>query len=169
VKLTYRASEVVRFREVGSDVRWIDIKHFDLIGSGSARDILSAVISNPWYDDDYASPSGALPVPSRGLHGPYVLDRVSVGSFMKVSTRACFDAIEAWAGQLGPLPSAFTAKWEGLVSGLLSHASAVYRLPSLGPTAEHEWGTHLGAMGFHEFIIVSARSSSVALLVASDD
>jgi hypothetical protein len=169
VELTYRASEIVRFREIGSDLRWIDVKHFDMTGSGSARELLAKVIANPWYDDDYASPSGALPVPSRGLHGPYVLDRVTVGSFTKVSTRACFEAIKAWATQLGPLPASFAATWEGLVNGLLSDSSAVYRLPSLGPSAEHQWGSHLGAMGFHEFVIVSSRTSSVALLVASDD
>ena len=169
MELTYRASEIVRFREVGSDLRWIDIKHFDMTGRGSARDLLTAVIENPWYDDDYASPSGALPVPSRGLHGPYLLDRIAVSSFTKVSTRTCFEEIKAWATQLGLLPAGFTAKWEGVVNKLLVNATAVYRLPPLGGEAEHAWGQHLGTLGFHEFVIVSTRSGSVALLVASDD
>jgi hypothetical protein len=169
VQVTHRFSDIIRFREVGSDFRWIDVKHFDLDGSGSARELLSAVISNPWYDDDYASPSGALPDPSRGIHGPYSLDRVSVESFSKVSARACFDALKKWATQLGPLPSGFVAKWEGAVTPLLAGATAVYRLRDLGPEAAHQWDGHLGALGFHEFVIVSARAKTVALLVASDD
>jgi hypothetical protein len=169
MELTHRASETIRFREVGSDFRWIDIKHFELTGSGSAADLLTAVIANPWYDDDYASPSGALPEPSRGLHGPYILDRVSVASFTKVSPRACFEELRTWAGQLGPLPRAFASKWQAAVNGVLGGASAVYRLQPLGATAEHQWGGHLGALGFHEFVIVSKRTASVALLVASDD
>jgi hypothetical protein len=169
VELSYRRSEILRFRELGSDFRWIDVKHFDLVGSGSARELLTALVSDRWYDDDYASPSGALPDPSRRIHGPYSLNQVTVDSFKKVRARACFDAVAAWATQLGPLPAEFAAQWEGLVSGLLAEATAVYRLADLGPDAEHQWGRHLGAMGFLEFVVVSARTGSVALLVASDD
>jgi hypothetical protein len=169
VELAHRASETIRFREVGSDFRWIDMKHFDLTGSGSAADLLGAVIANAWYDDDYASPSGALPEPSRGLHGPYLLDRITVASFTKVSPRACVEELRTWAAQLGPLPRDFASKWLAAVNGVLGGASAVYRLRPLGAAAEHQWGTHLGALGFHEFVIVSARTGSVTLLVASDD
>jgi hypothetical protein len=169
VQVTHRTSEILRFRELGSDFRWIDIKHFDLTGSGPAKELLAALIADRWYDDDYASPSGALPDPSRGIHGPYSLDRIRVESFIKVSARACFEAVKEWATQFGPLPSGFAAQWEGRVHALLADATAVYRLPALGADAEHQWGGHLGTLGFHEFVIVSARTRSVALLVASDD
>jgi hypothetical protein len=93
VEITHRRSEIIRFRDVASDFRWIDVKYFDVVSPGNHKEALAAVIANAWYDDDYASPSGALPVPSRGLHGPYSLDSIDVASFEKSSPRKCRDAV----------------------------------------------------------------------------
>ena len=169
MEITYRRSEIIRFRDVASDFRWIDVKYFDVRSPGNHKEAVAAVIADPWYDDDYASPSGALPEPSRGLHGPYSLDAVSVASFEKISPRKCRDAVRKWAGLLGPLPAEFTRKYEDFLADLLADATAVFKLTELDDTARHEWDGHLGVLGFHEFVIVSPKTKTVALVVASDD
>ena len=169
MEITHRQSEIIRFREVGSDFRWIDVKFFDVAEAGSHKDALAAVIGNVWYDDDYASPSGALPVPSRGLHGPFQLDKITVGSFEKISPRKCRDAVRKWAGLLGPLPEEFTDKYERFLNEVLADASAVFKLGDLDDTARHRWDGHLGVLGFHEFVVISPKTKTIALMVASDD
>jgi len=169
VEITHINSEIVRFREVGSDFRWIDVKFFAYPGSGAPKDALAAVIANPFYDDDYASPSGALPEPSRGLHGPYSLDSISVASFEKITARKCRDAIREWANRLGPLPVEFVAKYERFVGDVLDGAAAVFRLSELDDSARHQWDAHLGVLGFHEFVVISPKAKCIALMVASDD
>ncbi|WP_411701311.1 hypothetical protein [Conyzicola sp.] len=168
VEITHVNSEIIRFREIAADYRWIDVKFFAYSGVGSAKDIVAAVIANAWYDDDYASPSGALPEPSRGLHGPYMLDRITLASFEKSSARRCRAIVRAWAVQLGPLPDEFTVKYDSFVAHVLDAATAVYRL-NVDDTDRHRWGAHMGVLGFHEFVIVSPKSKTIALLVASDD
>jgi hypothetical protein len=169
VEITYRQSEIIRFRDVASDFRWIDVKHFDTVGTGNHKDALAAVIANEWYNDDYASPSGALPEPSRGLHGPYSLDSISVASFEKISPRKVRDAVRKWAAALGPLPVEFVRRYEDLLTELLKDASAVFRLADLDDSARHQWDGHLGVLGFHEFVILSPSVKTIALVVASDD
>lgn len=169
MEITHVNSEVLRFREVGSDYRWIDVKFFSYPGSGSHKDILAALIAHRWYDDDYASPSGALPEPSRGLHGPYSLDRISVSSFSKISARKCRDTVRTWAESLGPLPAEFTRKYDDMLAHLLTSASAVFQLTGLDDTARHRWDGHMGLLGFHEFVMISPASKTIALMVASDD
>ena len=127
------------------------------------------MLANPWYDDDYASPSGTLPDPSRGIHGPYRLSSIGVDSFERVSTRACLDAVREWAAQRGPLPADFAAKCEGLVKRHLAGATTVYQLANVGKESEHQWGRHIGEYGFLEFVIVAPSEGRVSLLVASDD
>jgi hypothetical protein len=169
VEIAYRTSHIIRFREVISDFRWIDAKIFDVSGTASHREILAALIANAWYDDDYASPSGALPVPSRGLHGPYSLGSIGVSSFHKISPRACRDAVRTWAGALGPIPAEFTRRYEDFLAERLADATAVFRLSDLDDSARHQWDAHVGVLGFHEFVIISRTSNTVALVVASDD
>jgi hypothetical protein len=169
VEITHRRSEIIRFRDVASDFRWIDVKYFDVVSPGNHKEALAAVIANAWYDDDYASPSGALPVPSRGLHGPYSLDSIDVASFEKSSPRKSRDAVRKWAGLLGPLPVEFTRRYEDFMAELLADAAAVFKLTELDDTARHQWDGHLGVLGFHEFVIVSPKTNTVALVVASDD
>jgi hypothetical protein len=136
---------------------------------GAPKDILAAVIANRWYDDDYASPSGALPEPSRGLHGPYILDQISVGSFERSSARKCREVVRRWAGQLGPLPDELTARYDSFVAHVLDAATTVYEMIELDDTARHDWSGQFGVLGFHEFVVISPRSKTIALLVASDD
>jgi hypothetical protein len=136
---------------------------------GAPKDILAAVIANRWYDDDYASPSGALPEPSRGLHGPYVLDRISVASFERTTPRKCRESVRRWANQLGPLPHELTARYDSFVAHVVDAAAAVYELPELDDTARHNWAGQFGVLGFHEFVVISPKSKTIALLVASDD
>ncbi|WP_188511525.1 hypothetical protein [Conyzicola nivalis] len=169
VEITHINSEIVRFREITPDFRWIDVKFFAYSGVGNPKDVLAAVIANPWYNDDYASPSGALPEPSRGLHGPFRLDHITVGSFDKSSARKCRETVRTWAGQLGPLPKELTVKYDSFVAHVLEGASAVFRLTDLDDTARHPWGGQLGVLGFHEFVVISPKSKTIALLVASDD
>jgi len=130
---------------------------------------LAAVLANPWYDDDYASPSGTLPDPSRGIHGPYTLSKIGLDSFERVSVRACRDAVRAWASLRGDLAPQFTAKYEELLHRHLAGATTVFRLANIGPESEHQWGRHIGEFGFLEFVIVAPGDGRVSLLVASDD
>ena len=169
MEIAHRASEVINFRQVGADFRWIDIKLFDITAPGSAKEALAAVIANPWYDDDFASPSGKLPDPSRGVHGPYSLQHIAPNSFERVSARSMKDIVNTWAGLLGPLPDDFVGRYQNVVARSLEGAAAIYRLLDLGDAARHQWDAHIGEYGFHEFVIVSTRSKTVTVLVASDD
>lgn len=145
------------------------MKEFELARGVKGRQALAAVLASEWYDDDYASPSGTLPHPSRGLHGPYSLSSIGLDSFERVSARSCRDALHDWAALRGPLSAEFTAKYEELVSRHLAAATTIYRLAALGPDAEHQWGRHMGEFGFLEYVIVAPRTGRVSLLVASDD
>lgn len=169
MEITHVNSEILRFREIGSDDRWIDVKYFAYPGTGGNKDVLAALIANPWYDDDYASPSGALPEPSRGLHGPYSLASIGVASFSKVSARKSRETVRVWAQSLGPLPDGFARKYDDLMVQLLGAASAIFQLSVLDASARHRWNGQLGATGFHEFVVISPASKTVALIVASDD
>jgi hypothetical protein len=169
VEITHINSEIIRFRDVVPDFRWIDVKFFAYSGIGNAKDILAAVIANPWYNDDYASPSGALPEPSRGVHGPYKLDQIAVESFVKSSARKCRETVRSWANQLGPVPAELTTMYDSFVAQVLDASTGVYELPELDDTARHPWGGQLGVLGFHEFVVISPKSKTIALLVASDD
>ena len=126
-------------------------------------------MADPWYDDDFASPSGALPDPSNGVHGPYSLQQITASSFSEVTPRQCGDALTEWLRGHGALPAQFTAKCDRALRDLLDSASAIYQLNDLGKAAEHQWGAHLATHGFLEFVIVSAATNTVAVLVASDD
>lgn len=167
--IEYRQSEIINFREAGADFRWIDVKEFALERGLKGKAAVAAVIADAWYDDDYASPSGTLPDPSRGIHGPYRLSSIGLDSFERVSARACRDAVREWAGLRGDLSPVFTAKYEELLTRHLANATAVFRLGNLGPDAEHQWGGHIGQFGFLEFVIVAPREGRASLLVASDD
>jgi hypothetical protein len=160
---------VINFREAGADFRWIDIKVFDIVAPGSAKEAVAAVIANPWYDDDFASPSGKLPDPSRGVHGPYSLHHITPGSFERVSARTMKDIVTTWAGLLGPLPDDFARRCQDVVTRSLADAATIYRLLDLGDAARHQWDAHIGQYGFHEFVTVSTKAKTVTVLVASDD
>ena len=160
---------MINFREVGADFRWIDIKVFDITSPGPAKEAVPAVIANPWYDDDFASPSGTLPDPSRGVHGPYSLQHIGVASFERVHARTMLEIVNTWAALLGELPETFVRRYQGVLARTVADSAAIYRLLDLGEAARHQWDAHIGQYGFHEFVIVSTKSQTVTVLVASDD
>jgi hypothetical protein len=169
VLLDYQSSNIINFREIGPDFRWIDIKTFQWSGSASPLTLLTALLAHPWYDDDYASPSGNLPDTPPGMHGPYALTAITPQSFRKVSARECIATFTKWANQLGPLPASFVAKHQSAAKALTGDATAIYQLSDLGPEAQHPWGHHMRSFGFLEFVFVSKRTKTLSLLVASDD
>jgi len=49
-------------------------------------------------------------------------------------------------------------------------ATAIYQLPDIRATAQHDWGDVVGMeAGFHEFVIIDRAAGELALVVASDD
>ena len=51
----------------------------------------------------------------------------------------------------------------------IAAATAIYELPNIRATAQHDWGEVAGSDGFHEFVVINRENGELALIVASDD
>jgi hypothetical protein len=146
---------------------WVDTKRFTIEGDGSDRDVLAALIAHRQYRDNYAEGD---PVEQNQdvLHGPYWLHAIQPATFELTDPAAARETIQTWADDPEPPSQATQAFLDEKVFPLLS-ASALYRLPDLRPSAQHEWGWVVGALGFHEFVAIDRDARSLALIVAADD
>lgn len=162
-------SAELNFRETGIDARWISCQRFTANRPLSERELLLALIANPWYDHTYAEPLPASPSHRIGIHGPYTLRKITPDSFVEVDQGSSYERVGFWARELGELPAPFESKIRALLIEYLPPGDALFELPNLRPDAEHSWGGVVGVHGFHEFVSISPDRRRLRLLVASDD
>ncbi|WIE67551.1 hypothetical protein [Curtobacterium sp. MCLR17_054] len=166
--LPYTGQRFVSFRVNGADFRWIDVLTFDVARTASDEELLAALIGNPWYSHTYAAPREKEPEAGE-IHGPYLLDHITVPAFRRRERSAVADRIWAWALSEGELPPELLSAIGAEVRAIEAADSDVWELPDLGAGALHEWGGVVGTAGFIEFVAVSRKHGMLTLLVASDD
>jgi hypothetical protein len=158
--------ELVHFRPYDT---WVDLKYFAIQPEESDRSLLGHLIDHEQYHDHYA---GQDPTEQshHSLHGPYRLEAISPTVFELVTSEAAGAELRDWV-------ASWVAEEDGrevaatLAGAVLPRLSgdAIYRLPDLRESFEHDWGWVIGAAGFHEVVIVERAAPMLTLLVASDD
>lgn len=165
--LTFVSQEMVHFWE---HFTWVNLKYFAIQPTVSDALLLTHLIANTQYQDHYAGQDPAEQ-PLHLLHGPYRLNAITPDTFQAVSIQTAGDDLRGWvsswagSGEDGPeLEAKLSAAVIPRVVG-----DAIYRLPDLRQSAEHEWGSVVGQDGFHELVIIDRAAEKLTLLVASDD
>jgi hypothetical protein len=166
--LRYTGQRFVSFRPNGTDFRWIDVLTFDTARTASDEELLAALIGNPWYSHTYAAPREKEPEAGE-IHGPYLLDRITVAAFRRRERSAVADRIWGWALSEGEMPPELLSAIGAEIRAVEAGDPDVWELPDLGTGAHHEWGGVVGTAGFIEFVAVSRKYGTLTLLVASDD
>ena len=99
------------------------------------------------------------------------MDAITPGVFESVTSEAASAELRNWVASWiaeeedGPKVEATMA---AAVLPRLT-GDAIFRLPDLRETSEHDWAWVVGTSGFHEVVIVERAASMLTLLVASDD
>jgi len=167
--LELASEDFLNLRDVGIVGPWIEVLTFRVRGSGDDTAVLTELLASRWYDHSYAEPRREHPGPRFGLHGPYLLERISPSTFTPAGADEARARVRAWATQWDELPAPFTRRLDDLLGVALPDDATLYELPDIRAAAEHEWGGVVGFDGFHEFVAISAQRDGVTLLVASDD
>lgn len=165
--VTFVRHDLVHFRPYDT---WVDLKCFAIQPEESDRSLLAHLIEHKQYHDHYA---GQDPTEQshHSLHGPYRLDAITPGVFESVTSEAASAELRNWVASWiaeeedGPKVEATMA---AAVLPRLT-GDAIFRLPDLRETSEHDWAWVVGTSGFHEVVIVERAASMLTLLVASDD
>jgi hypothetical protein len=146
---------------------WVSIKRFSIESDGTDEELIAALLADRQYRDHYA---GQDPVEQLqdDLHGPYWLRAISISSFEPGDSETAKQALQAWADAPEPQTQDTQERLQREVYPLLK-GGAVYHLPDLRPSAQHDWGWVVGQGGFHEYVVVDRDAASVSLIVASDD
>src|SRR5262249_53435050 len=142
--------------------RWIDIKRFAIAAGTPDGVLLSALVANPHYRDEYATPGPA----ADPVHGPYNLELITADTFVPVDRVEALEALQNWI-ECDPAPA---DQIEGSVAEVIAHidqADNGYRLPNLGDRAKHMFGWVLG--DFLELVLISHSADELRLVVASSD
>ncbi|QIV79881.1 hypothetical protein [Mycolicibacterium frederiksbergense] len=144
--------------------QWVSVKVFTLGAAVDDQSALAAMIAHGQYLDSYAGPWDVV-----DKHGPYWLRAITPQTFTVADSAAAEALIRNWAE--------FYVRWHDAdreavnreVNSRLRRATAIYQLPDIRATAQHDWGEIVGSDGFHEFVIVDRAVGELALVVASDD
>lgn len=169
MSLEFAGADLINFKETGPDYRWVDIKRFKFHPAASDDTLLAALIGHPWYSDDYSSDRRRQQPKQQEIHGPYKLDCISPGTFVKVTAEEYVDRLTTWFLQNGSLPGSFLDRLTSEVLHPAENASSIYELPNLGPDAVRELGWIVGTQGFSEFVLIDRVGKVVSLIVGSDD
>lgn len=150
------------------DFRWIDIRSFKCNAEINEIAIIGELLDNPWYKDDYFSPTESEPSGDSVIHGPYMLDSISVRSFAAVSEVSAENSLRHWISQDGELPPALSIEIENNILSKIRGDVSIFQLLEEGLTLQ---GPPIVSRlsGFLEFIIIDKNNRLIELLVASDD
>lgn len=146
--------------------QWVSIKVFALSASVDDRTALALLIDNMRYRDSYAGTGDKDMVT---IHGPYWLSAITPDTFVIADPDAADTLIRTWAEYYAPWPEADREAMGLEVDRRIAAATAIYELPNIRATAQHDWGEVVGTDGFHEFVAINRDNGELALIVASDD
>jgi len=161
--LIYQDEVFINFRTTR---QWVSIKLFALPPETDDEMVLALLTRHVRYRDSYAAPEFK---DAKTIHGPYWLSAISAGSFAAVSAADAKTLIRTWANYTEPPTGDVRVAMEREVYQRIQEATNCYQLPDMRETAQHDWGYVVGSDGFYELVLINRHSSSVALLVASDD
>lgn len=161
--------EDLNFSFPSGDYRWMDVRRFELNERMTQLDALACLISSPWYDHGYDSPTSPIPDPGRRVHGPYRLEAIRSSSFLSVARGRAVTALIEWAHLGGQLPASTSVELDRFIKTALPENFDCWELPDIRATAEHEWGQAVGVDGFIEFVALSPTRETSHLVVATDD
>ena len=163
-------SDFINAHDYGSWYYWIDGLVYSATGYETNRDVIRALIAEPWYHHNYFSPRRKKPdAKTQTIHGPYRLDAMSADSFVPCTGVDALARLHLWLDENRSTPQ-MISDFELLMDKLLPEGWNLFELLDLGESAQHETGSISGAdTGFIEFLAISADMSSVNVLVASDD
>jgi hypothetical protein len=161
--LVYHGDVFINFRTTR---QWVSIKLFALMPDMDDRTVMARLIQHVRYRDSYAEPAFK---DAENIHGPYWLSAISAGSFAAVSAADAETLIRTWANYTEPPTGDIRSAMEHEAYQRIRGATKCYQLPDMRDTAQHDWGYVVGSDGFYELVLINRNSSSVALLVASDD
>ncbi|MEV0593342.1 hypothetical protein [Nonomuraea cavernae] len=166
--LHFVAHELINFRN--GSYAWIDVRRFQLAGwSGDDMAALDLLLRHERYRDDYAS-GDSVGLDSRRLHGPFLLSRVTAGSFEPVDEASAHQLIRTWAKEIGfldPVPEELAPRLETHVYDSLCGATERYKLRELGEEAMHDYGLVL--WDFWELVLLNRSDASLTLVVGAVD
>lgn len=169
--LEYEATSFINFRdfdfaEGGNPSRqWIDVKRFTIAEPPAAdRDLLSALIDNQHFRDDYIG-GGVDPAGTR--HGPYRIDRITPDSYTHVSADSAVALVTRWVDQCGVVPDVLRQVIGREVFEPARTATAIVTLPRLDASAVDDYG--LIHTEFHEIVTIDTTGRTLRLIVAADD
>ncbi|MHA7985739.1 hypothetical protein ACX9R5_08020 [Rathayibacter sp. CAU 1779] len=170
MQLRLLTKHLLNSREFGLGYWWIDGLTYEATEAGSDRDLLAALIADPWYHHSYAAPRGDVPdLNDREIHGPYRIPAIEPRAFVRTDHNHAVRRLDDWLDQNDSRASA-TAAFQGLIRELLPTGYTIYELPDLGDSSRHEWGWVVGSdTGFVEYVAISPDSKTLNLLVATDD
>lgn len=146
--------------------RWVSIKIFALPADVDDRTALALLIAHVRYRDSYAGTGDKDMVT---IHGPYWLSAITPGTFVVVDPTAVETLIRTWAEYYAPWSQIDREAMDREVYSRIAAATAIYTLPDIRASAQHDWGEVVGGDGFHEFVVINRATAELALIVASDD
>ncbi|WP_157106171.1 hypothetical protein [Nocardia sienata] len=169
--LEYEGSTFINFRDLdfpegGNPSRqWIDVKKFTIASPPPAdHDLLTALISNEYFRDDYIG-GGVDPTGTR--HGPYWIDRLSPNSYTPASADSIVTLVTHWVDQCGVVPDSLREVIDREVFGPARAATSIVTLPRLESSAVNDYGfIHTE---FHEIVTIDPTRRRLHLIVAADD
>lgn len=149
---------------------WVSIKSFQIDGNASDETLLADLIAHLQYRDTYAAPASESLVEA-SIHGKFRLGCISVDSFVPYTHEEVQDDLEQWTHPVehNNYPDFDTVGLlKSAVLPLLANC-VLYKLANMSNETWHEWGWVVGHGGFHEYVAIDRRVSTLLLIVASDD
>lgn len=149
-RLYYSGFEAIPLRD--REQRYINIERFAATSRGNDVEVLlERMIAHPRYHHDYTSWSDvAVDEP---VHGPYMLNRISAGSFLPVSKHVAHRMIDEFVLSSGEEVAGDA--WEEIafrVHRYISRSQFALTLPELDGSAVHDRAPILG--DFIELVLI---------------
>ena len=170
MELRLIAKHFLNSREFDLGYWWIDGLTFEVAEAASDRELLAALIADPWYHHSYAKPRADFPDGDGvEIHGPFRVSAIRPEVFMRTDGEIAQTRLDGWLTRNGSTPAA-TDAFRDLIRQLLPIGHRIFELPDLDEASRHEWGWAVGSgAGFVEYVAISPDSTTLNLLVATDD
>ena len=154
---------------------WVRLEHFTFDVAQDDRAVLAELIASDPYAWDFATaplPPHPLWLDRTRVHGPWLLEEITVDGFQPVSSGAAISVIDKWINENELLDSddeqreTVRARLEPVYE--LLRSGSVFQLDNPSDYTTREW-LYMGGTGFHEFVVIDRSSGSLHVIVASDD
>ena len=153
---------------------WVSILNFSLAMEADDRGVIDTLVRSRFYAHSYAWPFDLDEVvEDPAIHGRWLRERICADRFDPCAPAEAERVLRSWANDQDWTDPTFRqppdaqARLQNVIDSL--GTAPLYRLNNPGPDDEHEWGSVVGQLGFHEFVCIDRSNASVRLIVAADD